>query len=210
MSIAAVESQVASGELDLSLSDRERAQADELETLGMRRMMLASPMVPVSDEPPVTVQVEVYKSEDTESGHLSHGDTHREEMRYAFDDADAHGGDGAPEAVGSDLPMPETPGDVPISVSDLSRVVEPIPQSVTDLQKRLRPEGIESELTEGLSTDPADKARQLIDQFGSEEGLRRLRASDPEAARQFEREQRTVPVRSEPDNNASDDGQPDR
>ena len=191
MSIAAVESQVAAGEVDLSLSDHERAQADELEALAMRSMMLEPPMVPVSADPPVSVQVEVYKSEGAESGHLPHGDTHREEMRYAFDDADAHGGDGAPEGVGSDLPMPGTRGDVPAhsdvptSVSDLSRVVEPIPQTVTDIEKQLTPEGIEAELTEGLSPARFDKARQLIDQFGSEEGLRRLRESDPEAARRW-------------------------
>ena len=87
--------------------------------------------------------------------------------------------------------MPGTRGDVPAhsdvptSVSDLSRVVEPIPQTVTDIEKQLTPEGIEAELTEGLSPARFDKARQLIDQFGSEEGLRRLRESDPEAARRW-------------------------
>ncbi len=70
------------------------------------------------------------------------------------------------------------------------------------------PEGIEAELTEGLSTDPADKVQQLIDQLGTEEGLHRLRVSDPETARQFEQEQRTSPVRSEP--SAPDDGQAER
>ena len=72
----------------------------------------------------------------------------------------------------------------------------------------LTTESIEAELTEGLSLERFDKAQQLIDQYGSEEGLRRLRESDPEAARQFEREQRTPPVRSEPD--APDDGQAER
>ena len=43
------------------------------------------------------------------------------------------------------------------------------------------------QLREQLSPERFDKARQLIDQYGTEEGLRRLRESDPDAARQFER-----------------------
>ena len=39
---------------------------------------------------------------------------------------------------------------------------------------------------DGLSAAPADKAQQLIDRYGTEEGLRRLRESDPEAAERFE------------------------
>ena len=98
--------------------------------------------------------------------------------------------------------------DSPISASDLLSVAESQPQRVTDREKQLMPEGIEAELTEGLSTDPADKVQQLIGQLGTEEGLRRLRVSDPETARQFEQEQRTPPVRSEP--SAPDDGQAER
>ena len=200
VSIAAVEAQVASGELDLSLSDQERAQADELETLAMRSMMLAPPTVPVSDAEPVSVQVEVYESEDTESGHLPHGDTDREEMRYAFDEADAPGGESVLSAVGSDVPMPDTPGHVPLSPSDLPDMIKPqSPQSVADLENQLTPAGIEAELTEGLSTNPADKAQQFIDQYGTEEGLRRLRESDPDAARRFEQGRRGEPTRSSPD-----------
>ena len=64
----------------------------------------------------------------------------------------------------------------------------PSPQNVADIEKQLTPQGIEAELTEGLSPERFDKAQRLIDQFGTAEGLRRLRATDPEAARQFERE----------------------
>ena len=66
-----------------------------------------------------------------------------------------------------------------LSPSDLSRVGESIPQSVTDLQKQLTPQGIESELTEGLSTNPADKAQQLIDQYGTEEGASSFAGDGP-------------------------------
>ena len=64
----------------------------------------------------------------------------------------------------------------------------PSTQSIAELENQLTPQGIE--LDGGLSTDPADKAQQLIDQYGTEEGLRRLRGSDPEAAERFDRERR--------------------
>ncbi len=52
---------------------------------------------------------------------------------------------------------------------------------------------------EGLSSDRFDKAQQLIDQYGTEEGLRRFREMDPEAAQQFDQERRSPPTREIPD-----------
>ena len=43
----------------------------------------------------------------------------------------------------------------------------------------------------GLSPAQREKAKQLFNQYGSEEGLRHLRETDPDAARQYE-----PPVRS--------------
>ena len=85
--------------------------------------------------------------------------------------------------------------DVPVSPSDLPNVVKPTPSppSVSDLEKQLTPQGIEAELRGELSTDPFDRTQQLIDQYGTEEGLRRLREMDPDAARRFERERRGAP-----------------
>ncbi len=57
---------------------------------------------------------------------------------------------------------------------------------------------------EGLSPARLDKAQQLIDQYGTEEGLRRLREMDPEAARRFEQERRLVPSRDVPDEGQSE------
>ena len=62
---------------------------------------------------------------------------------------------------------------------------------------------VEAELSVGLSPERFDKARQLIDEYGTKEGLRRLRESDPDAARQFERERGKPPVPSEPDDESS-------
>ena len=47
-------------------------------------------------------------------------------------------------------------------------------------------ESIEARGWEGLSLEQREQAKQLMDQYGSEEGFRRLQESDPEAARQFE------------------------
>ena len=38
----------------------------------------------------------------------------------------------------------------------------------------------------GCHWSKREQAKQLMDQYGSEEGFRRLQESDPEAARQFE------------------------
>ena len=51
---------------------------------------------------------------------------------------------------------------------------------------------------EGLSQEQRKQAKAFFDQYGTEEGLRRLREIDPKAARQFERERRESPVHSEP------------
>ena len=79
----------------------------------------------------------------------------------------------------------------------------------------MTPEGIEAELSGELSTAPFDKAQRLIDEYGAEEGLRRLREMDPDAAERFERERRGAPSRSSPSRDApssdaySDDQSPD-
>ena len=72
----------------------------------------------------------------------------------------------------------------------LDRVTTNDTEIGAELEKQLAPEGIEAELTEGLSADRFDKVQQLIDEYGREEGLRRLRESDPDVARRFERRQR--------------------
>ena len=78
-----------------------------------------------------------------------------------------------------------------------------LPQSMADLEKQLTPElptaeSVETQLKERLSLERFDKAQKLIDQYGSEEGLRRLRKSDPGAAQQFEREHLSEPSREVP------------
>ena len=57
--------------------------------------------------------------------------------------------------------------------------------------------GVEARGWEGLSLKQREEAKQLFDQYGVEEGLRRFREVDPDAAAQFERERRKPPVHSE-------------
>ncbi len=59
---------------------------------------------------------------------------------------------------------------------------------------------VKAELSEELSLERFDKGRQLIDEYGLEEGLRRLREIDPEAARRFEREDPSVSSREQGEN----------
>ncbi len=74
-----------------------------------------------------------------------------------------------------------------------------------DLKKQLTPElptaaGIETQLSERFSPDRLEKARQVLDRYGLEEGLRRLREDDPEVAAQVERTRRDRhPAESETD-----------
>ena len=69
--------------------------------------------------------------------------------------------------------------------------------------------GVEANGWEGLSSEQRDQAKQLFDQYGTEEGLRRLQESDLEAARRFERERRPVPSRDVPDGEQSESGSKD-
>lgn len=103
--------------------------------------------------------------------------------------------------------------DLPPSDAESYEFEKPnLPQSVADLEKQFTPEGIEEELSARLSPERFDKAQELIDQYGTEEGLRRLRESDPDAARRFDRERlrSESPRFSEPSRDASDGEQSER
>jgi hypothetical protein len=82
-----------------------------------------------------------------------------------------------------------------------------LPESMVAPEKQLTPARTEAELTEGVSPKLVDKAQQLIDPLGTEERLRRLlelRESDPDAARQFERERSPKPAHDVPDGEQSE------
>ena len=62
--------------------------------------------------------------------------------------------------------------------------------------------GVEASGWKGLSPEQRDQAKVFFDQYGTEEGLRRLREMAPEAARQFEQGRR--PSRDAPDKEQSE------
>lgn len=109
------------------------------------------------------------------------------------------------ESVETDSPSADDfddsfPDDLPPSDTAPYEFEKPnLPQSGADLEKQLPPKDIEAELNELLSSGRFDKAQQLIDQYGTEEGLRRFREMDPEAAQQFDQERRSPPTREIPD-----------
>lgn len=81
--------------------------------------------------------------------------------------------------------------EAPVSASFQPEIVESTPSRQSEIggdvsNKMPTPPTFES-IGERLLLERFDQARQLIDRYGIEEGLRRLRASDPEAARRLKR-----------------------
>ena len=208
ISMAALEAKIAKGEIDVSLSAREKETVDNNEAMKERERMLKSFAKPIpSDKPPVKVSFLSDTAEDTLPGWMRKMQgTLPSGSGEAVSDGNYSAADPFSEgSINEDTRGAPVGSDVPVSPLDLPDIVNPTPSppSVTDIEKQLKPEGIESELTEGLSPERFDKAQRLIDQFGTAEGLRRLRAMDPEAARQFERESPPKPARNVPDSEES-------
>ncbi|RKU10261.1 hypothetical protein C6502_11965 [Candidatus Poribacteria bacterium] len=97
----------------------------------------------------------------------------------------------------SDLPDMSGSKASPPNMSNLQKQ-KPFQKRAAELEQQLMPEGIEGESRGELSPERFSKAQQLIGQYGSEEGLRRLRETAPDLARQFEREQREPKMNTEP------------
>ena len=199
---------IAAGKLDLSLSETEKEMIDLQQAILERNRPFSPGSAPLSDKPPVKVSFlpdgddmpgwkRKYNPRTGSSEVVSNGD-------YSATDPFSEG------SINADASGAPVRSDSPPSPSDLPDMVEstPSPPSVEHLEKQLTPQGIEAEL-EGLSTNSVSKAQQLIDQYGTEEGLRRLREMNPEAARQFERERRPVPSRDVPDGGQSESGSKD-
>ncbi len=211
-SIAGIEKMIAAGKLDLSLTETEKEMIDQQYAILERNRPFSLGSAPRSDEPPVKVSFLRDEGGDARPGWMRKMQGNRPQgSDEAASDGDysatAPFSEGSINEDGSDAPVRS---DSPPSPSDLPDIVKPIsPPSAVDIEKQLTSQGIEAELSGELSTDPFDKAQQLIDQYGKEEGLRRLRESDPEAARQFERERRPVPSRDVPDREQSESGSKD-
>ena len=212
ISMAEVEKRIAAGELPQPLSESDKRLVDEIEKQMERYRMLAKRTPKRSDKPPVKVSFLPREVKDALPGWK------RKEVDNLSSGSGKTEFGGQPPATDS-VPERESNedtrgapvhSDVPLSPLDPPYMVKPIsPQSVADIEKQLTPEGIEAELSEGVSADHFSKAQQLIDQYGTEEGLRRLREMAPDAARQFEQERRPVPSRDAPDGEQSESGSKD-
>ena len=93
--------------------------------------------------------------------------------------------------------------DVPSYLRQLP-LSEPAPQGKAGRQLPVKSDvppvsSQETDLRQELSPERFEKAQRLIEQYGQEEGLRRLREMDTEAARQFERERKAPPTSDEPE-----------
>ena len=145
-----------------------------------------------------------------------------ENVRYAPDHKVIHLGD-VPEHLRSDAPTPESIDEdidfLPARSEGTPVMPEPETSVTSDhvhhgdrhVHEPLTTQppvptatkGVEARGWEGLSLKQREEAKAFFDEYGTEEGLRRLRASDPDAARQFERERRKPPVPSEPNDESS-------
>ncbi len=188
ISMEDVEKKIAAGELDVSLSEAEKKMVDEEEAGGerVRSLDMGNQTPPMSDTPPVKVSFL------PDNGDTSPGWSRKNEAvlwKSILEDMEGAESVVNESGINEDTDLPPVRSDSPLSPSNLPDMLKPTPSrpSVAELEKQLTPGGIEAELSEGLSPERFDKAQQLIDQYGSEEGLRRLRKSDPEAARRFER-----------------------
>lgn len=97
--------------------------------------------------------------------------------------------------------------DEPTPVHLENEPVHPTPTSPSTPPQAAK--NVKTELSKELSLERFRKGQQLIDQYGTEEGFRRLREMDPEAARQFEQRHRPVPSRDVPDGGQSESGSKD-
>ena len=200
ISMEEVEKKVAAGEINVSLSEADKHRIKQNEEQEERMKMLSFQLPPMLDRPPVKVSFLPEDGENTRPGWML-----KQELNAWQPILAEYGGEIVDEgSINENASGAPVRSGVPVSPSDLPNMVKPTPSSpsVSDLEKQLTPEGIEAELSEGLSLERFDKAQQLIEQYGTEEGLRRLREMDPEAARRFEsyksrpgREQRNPPTR---------------
>ena len=211
VSIAKIDAKIAAGELDLSLSAGERENVDQKLAIEQRKQMLLSFARPASsDKSPVKVSFLSDTAEDAMPGWMQKMQGNRPQgSDEAASDGDYSATDPFSEgSINEDASGAPVRSDVPASPSDLPDIVKPIfPQSVADIEKQLTPQGIEAELSEGLSPERFSKAQKLIDQYGTAEGLRRLREVDPEAARQFERHPPNRPASRTPSSRDTPNGE---
>ena len=190
ISMEEVEKRIAAGHLDVSLSEAQKRFVDQREVERERTLMLNTGFTrpPLSDKSPVKVSFLPNEGEDGLPGWMRKRDTNA--WRSILAEMEGYGGgivDG--EGIKEDASSPPVRFDVSRSISGQVRSM-PSRQNEVGLEtsNKTAPSTVESIETPGLSAARRTQAEWLLNQYGMEEGLLRLRESDPEAARQFERE----------------------
>ena len=201
--MAEVEKKVTKGELDFSLLEEEKKRIDASLAIMERSKMTWPEIPPLSDKLPVKVRFLPDDGESVRPGWM------QKQKLQALNVEQSILTDGEifnEESTNEDVSGASVRSDIPPSPSDLPGMVEFTPSRPSEAggeasNRTPTPptaKSVETELREQLSPERFDKAQQLIDQYGGEEGLRRLRETDPEAAAQFEREQRERKMDTEP------------
>lgn len=109
---------------------------------------------------------------------------------------------GAYKQAGTDPCCPEET--TPVHLEDRDIPEPPHFKQATPLGAK----NVERNGWEGLSSKQQEQAKTLFDEYGTEEGLRRFREMDPDAARRFERERRGAPSRDAQRGDGYSDEQP--
>ena len=208
ISMAEVEQKVASGKLDVSLDESEKEMLDRKEARLKRRNLLDlghPKMPPLSDTPPVKVSFLADEGENTkpewsrEPGwsrksrqqHLKEmsrdaGQPEISEYEDGIGDV-SHANDFsfAPE-FSSEQPEGQRFDQPKRAMGDYVLPSPPVKSIETNAQV-LPEERIKEAVGEQLSPERLEKALSILNQYGPEEGLRRLRQADSEVATQLER-----------------------
>lgn len=99
----------------------------------------------------------------------------------------------------------DTASEAPVSASFQPETPSHRSETGVDVTHQTPPPSASTIMGEGISLDSYDTAKQLFDRYGTEEGLRRLREMNPDAAERFERGGR--PSRGVPSGDDYSDGQ---
>jgi hypothetical protein len=201
ISMAEANRMVAAGEMDLSLSEADKRAIDKEAEADERHEMLGTEIIlpPLSDKPLVKVSLLPDEGEGALPGWMRKLPGNPRSGSREAEHSPQSGEHSAADTISSGGIDEDTSGDpvradIPLSPSDLSGLVDsknvPLDKVPGAPKTPQQPPGLsqEGQLSEEISPSRFDKAQQLIDQYGTMEGLRRLRKMDPEVARQFERE----------------------
>lgn len=210
ISMDEVEQKVARGELDVSLNESEKEMLDRREASLKRRHLLdlgLPKMPPLSDKPPVKVRFLLDEGENAkpewsrQPGWLRKN--RQEHLKEMLGDAgqpeisDYEDGIGGARGTNDFSSSPEFPSEQPEG-----QRVDPPKQAMADLVPSSLPakgiethdeahvspeERIKAAVGQQLSPERMEKAVSILNQYGPEEGLRRLQKADSEVATQLER-----------------------